>query len=431
VTAARALPLAALGLAAALAAGAAEANDPPLCEATVALEPEQAHPGEQVRFRLRLLVRGDVGAAAWDEPPSFPGLRAERLAPRPAAAGVERDGAVYEIREEARALFADRPGRALIPPAQLVCRSRAGVSERVATPEVALLVLPFPEAERPADFGGLTGPLSVRRSVKPERVALGQSIRLGVTLQGAGNLWDASEPQLASLAREAVEVFPRPSQVELDRGEELLVRRHFAFDLVPRREGVLRIPALAWRYFDPAAERYALAAAEPLEVVVGPPAPAAGAPAERGDLAPRAIERPESPRAGWRAAALAAGAALLAALAAGAWRAQRRRRANAKRVAAALARADRARAAGDRDGELAGLAHAVRAALATRIGAAAEGPPEAAPRAGLAPAAGAALELLAALERARFDPTAAAPERAAVLRALASLSARRPLGPAP
>jgi hypothetical protein len=422
---ARALLGAALaGLAGAAGAGAPPGLDStPRCVASVALDPARAHPGQPVHWRLQVLVREGVGDLAWEEPPAFPGLRAERLAARAPQAPVERDGEVYQVREDERALFADRPGRVVLPAARLLCRARGPAgerAERVATPEAALEVLPFPEP-RPPGFRGLVGPLSLRRHVTPESVALGRSVRVAVTLQGGGNLWDAPEPELPPEALAGAEVFRRPAELELERGAELVVRRRFAFDLVPRREGVLRVPALAWSYYDPAAGRYAEAAAPGVEVRVAPPAPAA---APRAREARAGADSDSGPALRSRAvAAVALGASILAAWAAASGPRRRRRRAARREAAGALAQAELA--GGDREAELAALSRALRAALAAS-GAAVDVPAEAAARADLAPAVREALAALAALERARFDPSAGSPERAELLRALAALGVRPP-----
>jgi hypothetical protein len=427
----RACALLAAALAAAPGAASAEAGEgrgeTALCEASVSLDPVRAHPGEQVFYRLRLLVRDDVSDASFELPPSFPGLRAERLVPEPAAGPVLRGGSVYHVRDDARALFADRPGTVAIPPASLLCRTRgpAGeVAERLATPAATLEIAPLPEVSRPAGFEGLVGPLSLRRLVTPESVALGRSVRLAVTLQGAGNLWDAPEPVLSAEALGGAELFRRSADVELDRGTRLLVRRRFVFDLVPRREGVLEIPALAFAYYDPVAGRYAEATAEAVRVTVGPPA--APSASDAGHAEPlRSAAQPASAHPGRTRIALGvAGAALLLAALGAAGLRWGRRRERSQRVGQALARAEAARAAGDRDAELAGLARALRIALAARSQEGAEGPVEAIPPAHLAPASRAALELLAALERARFDPATPAPDRAAVLRSLAAFGMR-------
>lgn len=418
--------LAAALLAAAMSGAALaqiDSSAPPLCEASVSLDPARAVPGQQVSYRLHLLVRSDVSDVAWEEPPSFPGLRAERLAGQSLPRPIERSGARYQLREEARALFAERPGRVLLPSARLGCRARGGLVASIATPESVLEVIPIPETDLPPALGGLVGPLALQSSVTPVSVSLGQSVRVAVTLRGDGNLWDAPEPELSPEHLEGAEVFQRPSELAFDRGTRLVVRRHFAIDIVPRREGVLRIPSLAWAYFDPVGGSAAEVMTEGVAVTVGP---RTGARAER-DPGPR--ERAASPAAEPAAPGaplhfavwVLAGLLLLGTIGAAGWRRRSRRVAVARAVRAALARADAARSAGDRDGELAGLACALRAAIGPELGAAARGHPEQTLASRRSPRARTAEELVARLERARFDPSAAPPDRAAVLQALHGL----------
>jgi hypothetical protein len=400
---------------------------PPLCEASAALAPAVAWPGQQVAWQLRILVREGVREVAWEQPPAFPGLRAERLPNDPTGELLLRDGARFEVREERRALFAERAGTLRLPSARLRCRASAPtggeLAEEVATPELALVVQPLPEAGRPVGFTGLVGPLVVRRHSIAPAIRLGQSLRLAWTLQGEGNLWDAARPPLTPETLGGAEVFDRPESLELDRGERLSVYRRFFVDVVPRREGVLSLPGFAWSYYDPAAQRYAEARSEPLEVRVGPPAPppaadrAPGASrspsrgsAEPSEAAPRAI-----PRTALFLTALAAAGAALAAAARVFLRRLAEHRATRRAELEALAHADAAGAAGDRDAELAALSRALRIALAADAGSTREGSP------GSLPAAA----LLAQLERARFDPATPAPDRSAIDAALAALGARR------
>ena len=409
-------------LATATSGAALAAETPALCEASVSLDPARAVPGQQVAYRLHLLVRSDVSEVAWELPPAFPGLRAERLAAEPITRQVERGGAIYQIREESRALFAERPGRVTLPSARLTCRARGDLSASIATPESVLEVTPFPEADLPPGFGGLVGPLALRPSVTPRSVTLGQSVRVAVTLQGDGNLWDAPDPELSTEALGGAEVFRRPSELVLDRGTRLVVRRTFAIDVVPRREGVLRIPSLAWSYFDPTSGAHAEAVAEAVDVAVGPRASARSGsdPASAEPAAPAPEPGAPGARHSFRSW-VAAGLLLLVGVGAAGWRLLRRRLGVARAVAEALARAESARAAGDRDGELGALARALRAAARSELGAALEGRPEEIPASGLSPRATAAVELLLQIEQARFDPSATPPDRAAVQRALARL----------
>ena len=97
-----------------------------------------------------------------------------------------------------------------------------------------------------------------------------------------------------------------------------------------------------------------------------------------------------------------------------------------RRAAGAGAGGPAPRAAGDAPAELAALARALRAALARRVaGAAALSIEELASRAET-PAARDALRLLEALERARFEPGAAAPASDAVAAAVRALGATPP-----
>lgn len=401
---------------------------PPLCEASVSLDPMRAVPGQQVSYRLRLLVRSDVVDVAWEEPPEFPGLRAERLGVHSLPGPLLRDGASYEIREEWRALFAERPGRIALPRARVGCRSAGDLSASVTTPESLLEVIPLPGASLPPGFDGLVGPLALRARVTPSSVALGQSVRIGVTLEGEGNLWDAPEPELPRERLGGAEVFHRQGELVLDRGARLVVRRHFAIDVVPRREGVLRIPSLAWSYFDPATGAVASAATEPIDVTVGSPVaaqPEREAAAVGGDVGERArgaararrpVKDPGERSPTFPLAAVAA--VFVCGIGAACWLATRRRRGVARVVSEALASAGAARASGDRDGELAALARALRAAIAAEPGGPADGDAQEILASGPSPRARSAAELLAQLERARFDPNADPPDRAAVLRVL-------------
>ena len=88
----------------------------------------------------------------------------------------------------------------------------------------------------------------------------------------------------------------------------------------------------------------------------------------------------------------------------------------------ALADAAAAERAGRTEASATALARALRAALAARLPEARHSTPEELlSGSSLSPLLRDALELLAAVEQARFDPSASAPERANVERAIAGL----------
>jgi hypothetical protein len=326
-------------LAAALALAAADARAlPPPCAAEAKLEPEDAWVGQQILYRVRILRREDVDRADWVQAPTFPGLRAEWLPGRAEDTRATRDGASYRVREDHRALFAARPGRVALPRFALRC---GGAEVPVAGLE--LDVRAPPERDRPADFGGVVGPLSVQTSAEPSAIRLGESVRVSVLVRGDANLWDLDAPfstpgiggpGIAGPETVGFDVFVERPELHLEAGERLYVRRTFRFDFVPHEEGRLVVPAVRVPYYDAKARRYAVGRSEPVSIEVGPrrsppPEPEAG---RRGDDAARG--------SGTRLVGSAAAAAGLAAAAA-AWRIGRRRRAARAEIDGALETAAR------------------------------------------------------------------------------------------
>jgi hypothetical protein len=409
-------------------AAAAHAGEPtgsragePGCRAEPVVLPARAVAGQQVLYRVRVWRRDDVVRVEWAEPPAFAHARAEVLPPEPRPDEREQ-GVLYHVHDELRALFAERSGRLTLGGAVLRCAFAGGAVQDLRVGARELDVLPFPEAGRPAEFDGVVGPLWLHLVVTPERVALGESVRVALMARGAGNLWLLDAP-LEAAALPGSDVFARAPELALERGRGLFVRRHFAYDIVPRAAGRLVIPPLQVAYFDPEAGAYRQAATEEVQVRVEERAAAAAAtraPADAGAARPRTQGSSRAVVAALAAACALGGAAVW-------WRLRRRADDTAAR---ALAEAGRSRAAGDRTGELAAQSRALRAALARDVpDALALDAEELAARAAR-PAARDAAALLASLERARFQPGAAAPAAEEVERAVRALAGGRGLGPA-
>jgi hypothetical protein len=412
VTGLRALPpLLALLLALAGSARAAE----PGCRAEARVEPDHAVAGQQVLYRVRVQRPDDVVRVEWAEPPAFAHARAEVLPPEPRA-DVREEGILYHVHDELRALFAEQSGHLSLGGAVLRCVTSGGAVQDLRVGAVELDVRTFPELSRPPEFTGVVGPLWLHLVVTPERVALGESVRVALMARGGGNLWLLDSPLAASVLPGS-DVFARPPALELERGRGLFVRQHFVYDVVPREVGSLVIPPLRVSYFDPEAGVYRQAETQEVKVMVQKRAGAA-APSPRREAAAPPPPPAGSPRAAWVALVLAGALGGAAAW----WRLRRR---GEDLAATALAEASRSRAAGDQAGELAAQSRALRAALARHVpNAQALDAEELAARAAL-PAARDAAALLASLERARFRPGAAPPEAAEIERAVRALGAAR------
>lgn len=399
-------------------AGAVHAAEPG-CRAEARVEPAQAVAGQQVLYRVRVLRRDDVARVEWAEPPAFAHARAEVLPSEPGP-DLREQGVLYHVHEELRALFAERSGRLSLGGAVLRCVSAGGGEEDVHVAPVELDVRPLPDAGKPADFAGVVGPLFLHLIVTPDRVALGESVRIALMARGAGNLW-LLDPPLTDAALPGTDVFARAPELALERGHGLFVRQHFVYDVVPRATGRLVIPPLRVDYFDPEAGVYRQAATQEVQVMVEERAAAA---ASSPRVATDAARKQPDGSSHALPVAIAAACALAGAVAW--WRLRRRR--DDDPAARALADASRSRAAGDAAAELAAQSRALRAALARHIpDALALDAEELAARAAQ-PAARDAAALLASLERARFRPGVVPPAAAEIERAVRALGAARGAG---
>jgi hypothetical protein len=422
---ARASALAVLGLGLAPAAGAT-----PLCRASVTLDPLRARVGQQVVYRLRIERREDVSSLQWERNLSFPAFRAEWLPGIASASGEGAAGEGVQVFEERRALFPTRAGRLAVPAAGLRCRS-GGLEETTAIPGAVLEVSEPPEEGRPAEWTGVVGPVEVRTTLAPRRVALGASALLSVSVQGPANLWDV-ELELAERLRSAdLEVFERPRDLARDAGRRLTLRRYYAYDLVPRRSGVHVLAPVRVAFWDPEAGRYATVASSALRLEVEPPLPEEAAPPAPEPARP--AEAPDAPPApAWRApAAVALAAALASALALALARRARRPAPEAGQaaLAAALAEAAAAERAGELERAAAVLARAVREALRERVPGALALSSEEIAAAAPDESARSLARLLARLDRARFGGGADAAELRALRAALESGAALAPEAP--
>jgi len=387
---------------------AAHAEGPP-CLASVEVVPSRAVVGQQVIYTARVLRRPDVGTVSWVQGLSFPSFRAEWLPGLSGHTRLRKQATSYLVYEERRALFPMRPGRLEIPVASLSCAlyTPAGGERRsiaIQVPSSAVEVDEPPQAGRPHSWSGLVGPVELRLTAEPSAVALGDTVRVNVTLVGDGNLWAAPTPfGRAPFERDLAEVFARTPELAFDPGERLHLRRIFAFELVPRQPGRLLIPSYELSFFDPALQRFAISKTEPLVI----PVETQGSQGDARDFGSdrkrtEATRAPVSVEPGDGAVSPFALGGLILAAASGAAFALRRHHAGARapyRMSHALRAADQARRAGDHDAERHALVRAIRAGLEHALCAQAEG-------SGARPMAG-ALSVNELAQRAEGDPTLA------------------------
>ncbi len=129
---------------------------------------------------------------------------------------------------------------------------RFALSSRADT----LVVLPLPEAGRPASFTGAVGAhLTLDRHVDPPSATVGEGVAVELRLSGDGNtaLWP--NPELT---------WPEDVRAYLERVDERVTTtegrvgggKTFRYLVVPDSAGALALPAVRYAYFDLAADRY-------------------------------------------------------------------------------------------------------------------------------------------------------------------------------
>jgi hypothetical protein len=250
------------------------AAEPPPCVVSGSA-PARAFAGEQIVLRLRVLRRPDVSAATWISGPAFPGFRADALPGLSGEARERRGGAPYLVFEERYALFPVREGRIEIPGARLQCTLHALPGE---TPKavVATLAPIFVEVEappaggRPEGWSGLVGRVDVTSRGDPDRIRVGESLHVSVSIEGDADVRDVPAPFAGVRAVGGADLFSDRPALAADPGDRLRLRRTFSFDLVPRATGVFTFPAVRVPYFDPRTGRYGVAVSAPLEIRVDP-----------------------------------------------------------------------------------------------------------------------------------------------------------------
>lgn len=248
-------------LASACLAASTAAAEPP-CRADLRVAPETPYVEQAVHWELRIESRAAASRIEWLEAPAFPSARAEGVTILPGSQG--KTG--WHLRGEERVLFPERPGPLSLPAIRFVCVSD-GASHELEIASRVLQVRPLPQEGRPADFSGLVGRVTLRRTVRPETLTLGGTARISVSLRGAGNVWAGVDPH-EHLELESADLFRRPTRTDIERGGGLRVTEVFEADVVPRRSGVLRIPELDIHWFDPVSGRYRIETAPPVELPV-------------------------------------------------------------------------------------------------------------------------------------------------------------------
>ena len=193
--------------------------------------------------------------------PSFPDFRVEEISTLPSQTRQIR-GKTFWVEAHVRQLYPQRAGEIVIDPAELVLPFRSG-HRTLKTKPLKLIVQPLPEVGKPLHFSGAIGEYQVSAQVARSSVEVGKALTLFVRVSGRGSIETVTAPKLPPIPGVIVN---GPNLTE----DSTPTSRSYAFALIPSQRGGLRIPAIAYTYFDPHRAVYATTHTAPIPVSVRP-----------------------------------------------------------------------------------------------------------------------------------------------------------------
>ncbi|MDE0681284.1 MAG: BatD family protein [Candidatus Poribacteria bacterium] len=200
--------------------------------------------------------------------PTFPDFLVEELPPLSPQTQRIR-GKTFWVQEQVRRLYPQRTGQLVIEPATLILPIPGG-RKTLKTNPLKLTVQPLPETGKPSQFSGAVGEYQISAYVDRSAIEAGRALTLSVQISGRGSMQTVTAPKLPAIPGVVVN---GPNLVE----GSAPTTRTYAYALIPARSGTLRIPAIAYIYFDPSRAVYATAQTTPIPVSVRPnPNDAAG-----------------------------------------------------------------------------------------------------------------------------------------------------------
>ena len=223
------------------------------------------HPfvGQQVTYSLYLLARINVSGIDKLQLPRLDGFWTEEIEAPQQLVGEARilDGVPYRsflLRK--RALFALRPGKATIEPAEVEVLTGFGMlfsrgSSRRQSQDVTLDVQPLPPGKPPGFDPGNVGQWNLTSSVDPVNVAVGQPVTLRLVATGRGNVRDLRLPKLPAISGLRAYDATTTDKETIEKGQVTGTRTVEQL-LVPERTGVVEVPGLAMDIFDPVLKQY-------------------------------------------------------------------------------------------------------------------------------------------------------------------------------
>ncbi|MGI9519567.1 MAG: BatD family protein [Pirellulaceae bacterium] len=126
-------------------------------------------------------------------------------------------------------------------------------------------VLPVPVDGRPSDYRGAVGRYQIVTEAEPTHVCAGDPITLQIGIVGDGPMELVQAPPLAEI--ESVQEDFKVTDQAL-AGFVQQNTKVFVTTIRPRREGIMKIPAIPFSFFDPDSEKFETVYSQPISITV-------------------------------------------------------------------------------------------------------------------------------------------------------------------
>ena len=210
-------------------------------------------------FRYLYTAALPTQASPTPQLPTFQDFLVEELPPLSAQTQRIR-GKKFWVQEQVRRLYPQRTGQIVIDPATLILPVPRG-RKTLKTEPLKLTVHPLPETGKPAQFSGAVGDYQISAYVDRSAVEVGQAFTLFLQIAGRGSMQTVTPPKLPAIPGVVVN---GPTLVE----SPAPTVRSYAYALIPARSETLRIPAIAYTYFDPSRAVYTTVETAPIPISV-------------------------------------------------------------------------------------------------------------------------------------------------------------------
>lgn len=240
--------------------------------------PDTVYVGQQITFQAEAMLSHDVRLhlrrAPEYVPPNPVGFWVQDLHGAPMVEPRVIHNRLYEVQTFRRAYFPLSPGLATFPPARLVYEIRRGFlfapeSRELNSDSLRVVVLPLPEAGRPSDFNGAVGQFTVTARIEPAEVPAGEAAMLHVEVSGPSNIKAAPPPELPDWP--GMRVYPPSEEADVvPIGGVVQGTKRFTWVIVPEEDGRHELAPIRYPYFDPVRGEYDVAWSTPLALRVTP-----------------------------------------------------------------------------------------------------------------------------------------------------------------